>query len=101
MAIAQVAYWRARPGRYEDLIKVCNEARKVHERLGAEVRILQTQLGTDAGTVAYVIEHADGSAYGQFIDKLNADGQWQQLVASFQKDPPAEPERSNLLQDIP
>ena len=101
MAIAQVAYWRTRPGRFEDLIKVCNEARKVHKRLGAEVRILQTQLGTDAGTVAYVIEHADGSAYGQFIDKLNADGQWQQLVASFLKDPSAEPERSNLLQDIP
>ncbi len=55
MAIAQVGYWRARPGRFEDLIKVCNEARKVHKRLGAEVRILQTQLGTDAGTVAYVI----------------------------------------------
>ena len=101
MAIAQVAYWRTRPGRFEDLIKVCNEARKVHERLGAQVRILQTQLGTDAGTVCYVIEHADGSAYGQFIDKLNSDGQWQQLVASFLKDPSGEPERSNLLQDIP
>ncbi len=101
MAIAQVGYWRPRPGRFEDLIKVCNEARKVHERLGAQVRIMQTQIGSDAGTIAYVIEHTDGSAYGQFIDKLNSDGQWQQLVASFQKDPPAEPERSNLLQDIP
>ncbi len=101
MAIAQVGYWRARSGRFEDLIKVCNEARKVHERLGAQVRIMQTQIGSDAGTIAYVIEHTDGSAYGQFIDKLNSDGQWQQLVASFQKDPPAEPERSNLLQDIP
>ncbi len=101
MARAQAAYWRSRPGRFEDTIKVCNEARKIHERLGAQVRVLQAQLGSDAGTVAYVIEHADGAAFGQFIDKLNADGQWQQLVASFQKDPPCEPERSNLLQDIP
>ncbi len=98
MAIAQVAYWRSRPGRFEDTIKVCNEARKIHERLGAQIRVLQTQLGTDAGTIAYVIEHADGAAYGQFLDKLNGDGQWQQLVTSFQKDPPCEPERSNLLQ---
>ena len=73
----------------------------MHEWLGAQVRIMQTQIGTDAGSIAYVIEHVDGSAYGQFIDKLNSDGQWQQLVASFQKDPPAEAERSNLLQDIP
>ena len=101
MAIAQVAYWRPLPGRFEDLIKVCNEARKIHKRLGAEVRIFQGQLGSDAGTLAYVIDHADGAAYGQFIDKLNGDGAWQQLVASFQKDPPAEPVRSNLLQELP
>ena len=101
MAIAQVGYWRSRPGRFEDTIKVCKEARKIHERLGAQVRVLQTQLGSDAGTVTYVIEHADGAAYGQFIDKLNGDGQWQQLVASFQKDQPAESARSNLLQDLP
>jgi len=48
-----------------------------------------------------VIQHPDGAAYGQFIDKLNGDGEWQQLVASFQKDPPAEPEQSNLLQELP
>ncbi len=101
MAIAQVAYWRPFPGRFEDLIKTCNQARKIHKRLGGEVRIYQGQLGSDAGTVAYVIDHADGAAFGQFTDKLNADGEWQQLVASFQKDPSAEPVRSNLLQELP
>ncbi len=100
MAIAQVAYWRPLPGRFEDLIKVCNQARKIHQRLGGQVRISQGQLGSDAGTVAYVIEHADGAAFGQFIDKLNGDGEWQQLIASFQKDPSAEPVRSNLLQEL-
>ena len=101
MAITQVAYWRPRPGRFEDLVEICNQARKIHQRLGGQVRIFQGQLGSDAGTVAYVIDHADGAAFGQFIDKLNGDGEWQQLVASFQKDPPAEPVRSNLLQELP
>ena len=101
MALAQVAMWRARPGRYEDFIKVCHQARKIHQGLGAQVRIWQAQVGSNAGTVVYVIQHADGAAYGQFIDKLNGDGVWQQLVASFQKDPPAEPEQSNLLQELP
>jgi hypothetical protein len=101
MAIAQVATWRPRPGRFEHFIKVCNDARKIHQRLGAQVRIWQVQLGSNAGTVTYVIQHADGGAYGQFIDKLNGDGEWQQLVASFQKDPPAEPEQSSLLQELP
>ncbi len=101
MAIAPVAYGRPRPGRFEDVIKVGNQARKIHQRLGGEVRIFQGQLGSDAGTVAYVIDHADGAAFGQFIDKLNGDGEWQQLIASFQKDPPGEPVRSNLLQELP
>lgn len=101
MAITQVAYWRPRPGRSEDFNKACNQARKIHKRLGAQVRIYQGELGSDAGTLAYVIEHADGAAFGQFVDKLNGDGEWQQLVASFQKDPPAEAVRSNLLRELP
>ncbi len=101
MALAQVGTWRPRPGRYQDFIQICNQARKINERLGAQVRIWQSQLGSSAGTVVYVIQHADGAAYGQFIDKLNGDGEWQQLVASFQKDPPAEQEQSNLLQELP
>jgi hypothetical protein len=101
MTLAQVAMWRARPGRYADFIKVCNQARKIHQRLGAQVRIWQAQVGSNAGTVVYVIQHPDGAAYGQFIDKVNGDGEWQQLVASFQQDPPAEPEQSNLLQELP
>ena len=101
MAITQAAYWRPRPGRFEDFIKACNHARKIHDRLGTQFRVLQVQLGADAGAVAYVIEHADGAAFGQFIDKLNGDGEWQQLVASFQRDPPAEQQRSNLLRDLP
>jgi hypothetical protein len=49
-------------------------------RLGGQVRIFQGQVGSDAGTLAYVIDHADGAAFGEFIDKLNGDGEWQQLV---------------------
>ena len=101
MALAQVATWRPRPGRYEDFIKVCNQARKLHQGLGAQVRIWQAQVGNNAGAVIYVIHQANGGTYGQFIDKLNGDTGWQQLVASFQKDPPAEQEQSNLLQELP
>lgn len=101
MALAQVAGWRPRPGRYEDFIKACNQARSIHQRLGAEVRIWQSQVGSNAGTVIYVTQHADGAAYGQFIDKLNADGEWQQLVTSYLKDPPAEQEQSSLIQELP
>ena len=101
MALAQVASWRPRPGRFEEFIKVCNQARGIHQRLGATVRIWQTQLGSNSGTIAYVIQHADGAAFGQFIDKLNGDGEWQQLIASFLKDPTAEIEQSNLIQELP
>jgi len=101
MALAQVATWRPHPGRYEDFIKVCHQARKIQQGLGAQVRIWQGQVGHNAGTVLYVIQHADGAGYGQFIDKLNANGAWQQLVASFQKDPPAAAVESSLIQELP
>ena len=101
MAIAQVGMWRPRPGRYEDFLQLCNQARKIHKRLGAQVRIWQSQLGSNSNTITYVVQHADGAAFGQFIDKLNGDGEWQQLVASFLKDPPAEQEQSNLFQELP
>ena len=101
MAIVQVAYWRPIAGRFEDFMKACGQARSIHQRLGGHVRMFQGQLGSDAGTLAYVIEHADGAAFGQFIDKLNGDGEWQQLVASYQQNPSAEPVRSNLLQELP
>ena len=101
MALAQVGTWRAVPGRYAEFIEVCKQAQKINERLGAQVRIWQTQVGDNAGTVTYVTQHADGGAYGQFIDKINADNEWQQLVASFQKDPLAEQVQSSLLQELP
>jgi hypothetical protein len=101
MALAQVAVWRPHPGRFEDFIKVCHEARKIHQAHGAQVRIWQGQVGTNAGTILYVIQHADGAAYGQFIDKINGDGKWQQLVTSFLKNPPAEIAESSLIQELP
>ncbi len=101
MALAQISIWRPYSGRYEDFIKTCNEARKINKRLGAEVRIWQAQVGNNAGTVVFTVQHADGAAYGQSIDKLNGDGEWQQLVASFQKNPPAEQVQSSLLQELP
>ena len=101
MALAQVAIWRPQAGRFTDFVGVCQQAKKVHQRLGAQVRTWQTQLGSNSGTIAYVIQHADGAAFGQFIDKLNADGEWQQLIASFLKDPSAEIEQSNLMQELP
>jgi len=101
MALAQIGIWRPAPGRYEDFIKVSNQARKICQRLGAQVRIWQVEVGSNAGTVTVAIQHADGAAYGQFVDKINGDGEWQQLVASFLKNPPAETVQSSLLRELP
>lgn len=101
MALSQATTLRPRPGRYDDFIKVSSQVRKICQRLGAQVSVWQVQVGSNAGTVTVAIQHADGAAYGQFIDKLNTDGEWQQLIASFQKDPPAEFVQSNLLRELP
>lgn len=81
MAVALVTQFQVNPGRNLDFMALVSEAKKIHERVGAKVRVwTATIAGPNTGNVSYVIEHADMSAYAAFSDKLQADKDWQAFV---------------------
>jgi hypothetical protein len=102
MAVATVHSFRIKPGRLQDVLSVVSEARKIHERLGGRVRVWQPAIGGEAGSVAYVIEHDDMTAYGAFTDKLLSDSEWQALTQRVQGDtnPGTEPLTSTLISEL-
>jgi hypothetical protein len=101
MAVLNVVTWRPKDGRAAEFLGQVAEAKKMHERLGARVRVLQSGAGPNPFTVTYVTEHADGKAYGEFLDKLLADADYQSFWAKALSDPTAEPLQSSLLSDVP
>ncbi len=101
MAVLNVVTWRPKDGRAAEFLGQVAEAKKMHERLGARVRVLQAGAGPNPFTVTYVTEHADGKAYGEFLDKLLADPEYQNFWAKALTDPTAEPLQSSLLSDMP
>ena len=76
-AVAQLATWRPRDGHLQEFLANVATAKKIHERLGAKVRVWQTMFGGQAMSLGYVIEHAGWEAFGKFGAKLEADAEWQ------------------------
>jgi hypothetical protein len=101
MAFINVVVWRPKAGRAAEFLAQVSEAKKMHERLGARVRVLQAGAGPNPFTVTYVTEHTDGKAYGEFLDKLLADAEYQSFWAKALTDPTAEPLQSSLLSELP
>lgn len=83
MAVATVTRWKVRTGRVSDFLVPLAEAKKIVENLGGKVRVWQPVYGGEAGTVSFVIEHADQAAAVAFGAKLQADGEWQALIQKY------------------
>ncbi len=48
MAVVQRATWKVRPGKTQEFLANVATARKILERLGARVRVLNQVIGTNA-----------------------------------------------------
>lgn len=93
-AVATVATWRPRDGKLQDFFAKVATAKKIHERLGAKVRIWQTAFGGQPMTIGYVIEHASWAEFGNFGEKMERDTEWE----SFWRDALAQPS-ADLIQN--
>jgi hypothetical protein len=80
-AVATIATWRPRDGKLQDFIARVATAKKIHERLGAKVRVWQTAIGGEPFALGYVIEHESWTAFGKFGEKMEADSEWQTFWA--------------------
>jgi hypothetical protein len=99
--IATVSTWRPRDGKLQDFVARVATAKKIHERLGAKVRVWQTAFGGQPLTVGYVIEHAGWEAFGKFGQKLEADSEWQQFWTDALSHPAADLLQNSVVTEIP
>ena len=83
MALRQVAQFRMVPGKAQEFMTNVAAAMKIHERLGAQVRVWTAVVaGPNSGMVSYIIEHKDWTSFGSFNEKLTSDSEWQQFVVN-------------------
>lgn len=101
MAVIAVTAWQINPGRGQQFISNVVEAKKIHERLGARVRVVQGGPGPRPGAVTYLLEFDDMVKYGEFVQKMAADAEWQAFWTRAQSDPSGEILEQGLAQDLP
>lgn len=103
MAVVSVFSWKVKPGRMQEVLGVVAQAQKIHERLGARVRVLMPQYSAEPTNLGYLVEHDNMTAHGTFSDKLQSDPEWQALFAQMQTntDPAAELTQAGLYADLP
>ena len=81
MAVVQRATWKVRPGKTQEFLANVATAKKILERLGAKVRVLNEVVGTDAPCTLVVIESPDWKAFGERLEKMQTDSEWQGFFA--------------------
>jgi hypothetical protein len=89
-SVAQVATWRPRDGHLPEFMANVATAKKIHERLGAKVRVWQTMFGGQPMSVGYVVEHGGWEEFGTFGAKLQADPEWQNFWSKALANPTAD-----------
>ncbi|MBA3583775.1 MAG: hypothetical protein H0W36_04470 [Gemmatimonadetes bacterium] len=100
MAVASISTWRPRDGKLIEFMANLASAKKIHERMGAKVRVWQTLFGPQTQTVGYVIEHADWAAFAEFSQKLQTDTEWQEFFQGALAKPSADWLQNSLVSEV-
>jgi len=77
MAIVQRTTWKVRSGRGQDFLANVATAKRILERLGGRVRVLNQAIGTNAPCFLVVVESPDWRAYGELQASMQTDSEWQ------------------------
>jgi len=73
------------PGRIDEFLKRSSNLKKIRERAGARIRYYRTVAG-GAPAVAVVAETGGWKAHGEYMARLEADPEWQKVVAEIRSD---------------
>ena len=104
MAVVQRGTWKVRPGKTQEFLANVSTAKKILERLGARVRVLNQLVGANSPCVVVVIESPDWKAFGERLEKMQTDSEWQGFFAkavASNSNPPADLIDTALSADLP
>ncbi len=104
MAILATTVWKVRPGKTQDFLANVAAAKRILERLGGRVRLVNQVVGSLAPAMIVIVESADWKAYGEQQAKAQADSQWQEFFARVianNTNPSADLVATGLSTDMP
>ncbi len=104
MPVLGTSTFRVRPGMTQGFLANVTTAKKILERLGGRVRVVNRMVGTDAPCTVVVVESVDWKAYGELQSKLQTDSEWQAFIAKAilnNRDPDADLIGTSLGADVP
>lgn len=100
MGIVVVTQVRPLPGKGAEFGAAMERGRAITDGLGVTGRRLQPIAGGVPGTTSIVNDFDDLAAYGAYIDKRNADPDWQAFVAEIQGNAIMEIVQTTVLNEI-
>jgi hypothetical protein len=104
MAVLATTVWKVRPGKAQDFLANVSSAKKILERLGGKVRLVNQAVGTNAPAFIVIVESADWKAYGDLQTKMQTDSDWQTFFAKAianNANPAADLVGTGLSSDVP
>src|SRR5215472_11571689 len=104
MAILGTTIWKVRPGKTQDFLVNAASAKKILERLGGRVRLVNQVVGTLAPAMIFIVESSDWKAYGDLQAKMQDDSEWQEFfgrVIANNVNPSADLIGTGLSTDVP
>ena len=97
MAIVHAFTWKVKPGRRREFQSEIAAVKRIIERLGARVRVLDRQMGYNAPCLLFIMESSDWKAFGELQEKMQKDPE---LLAFWSKAHVDNPNRPAELADI-
>jgi hypothetical protein len=103
MAVLQSNAFRVRPGKMQGFLANVATGKKILERLGAKVRVVNQLIGSLAPCTVVITELAEWKAYGEFCAKRDADSEWLAFVAKItsNQEPEVDQIATGLSVDVP
>lgn len=96
-AIIMANTWRPRPGKLAAFLGACATAKRIHTRLGGEVRLRANQFGGTPLSYVYTIEVAGWEAMGAFGAAMDGDDEWRAFWAAASAEPSADLDASAIV----
>ena len=100
MAIVTLHGFQTVPGKLASHMAASAEANTHLTRLGLRAATLQSLAGSDAGTIATIVNYADNAAHAAAIQTIGADEAWGEYWLRVSGEGAAVPVESSIFQDL-